>query len=102
MRSKIAVLLSALALGLLLCASLARAEGPAGKKEAASPAVVHSTDADNMRIQGELRYRANCGRCHAAPRKFPPHMMATVLRHMRVRATITDEDMRLVLYYMTQ
>ena len=29
-------------------------------------------------------------------------MMATVLRHMRVRATITDEDMRLVLYYMTQ
>ena len=29
-------------------------------------------------------------------------MMATILRHMRVRATITDEDMRLVLYYMTQ
>jgi len=29
-------------------------------------------------------------------------MMATVVRHMRVRATITDEDMRLVLFYMTQ
>jgi hypothetical protein len=29
-------------------------------------------------------------------------MMATVLRHMRVRATITDQDMRLVLFYMTQ
>jgi hypothetical protein len=29
-------------------------------------------------------------------------MMATIMRHMRVRATITDEDMRLVLYYMTQ
>jgi len=28
--------------------------------------------------------------------------MATIMRHMRVRATITDEDMRLVLYYMTQ
>ncbi len=52
--------------------------------------------------QGEQRYRANCGRCHAAPRKFPPRMMATVLRHMRVRATITDEDMRLVLFYMSQ
>jgi hypothetical protein len=29
-------------------------------------------------------------------------MMATIVRHMRVRATITDEDMRLVLFYMTQ
>jgi cytochrome c5 len=82
--------------------SLARAEGPSGKKDLSSPAVAQSSDADAMRLQGEQRYRANCGRCHAAPRKFPPRMMATVLRHMRVRATITDEDMRLVLIYMSQ
>jgi mono/diheme cytochrome c family protein len=55
-----------------------------------------------LRVQGEQRFRANCGRCHAAPQKFPPRMMATVLRHMRVRATITDQDMRLVLFYMSQ
>ena len=36
------------------------------------------------------------------PHKFPPRMMATIVRHMRVRATITDEDMRFVLFYMTQ
>jgi hypothetical protein len=29
-------------------------------------------------------------------------MMTTIVRHMRVRATITDEDMRLILYYMTR
>jgi hypothetical protein len=29
-------------------------------------------------------------------------MMGTILRHMRVRATITDEDRRLILFYMTQ
>lgn len=69
---------------------------------AASPAANKIQDADTMRIEGEKRFRANCGRCHAAPQKFPPRMMATILRHMRVRATITDEDMRLVLYYMTQ
>jgi mono/diheme cytochrome c family protein len=57
---------------------------------------------DAMRLEGEKRFRANCGRCHAAPQKFPPRMMATIVRHMRVRATITDEDMRLVLYYMTR
>jgi cytochrome c5 len=76
---------------------------PSGKKDAATvAAVVHSYDADAMRVQGEQRFRANCGRCHAAPQKFPPRMMATVLRHMRVRATITDQDMRLVLFYMSQ
>ena len=54
------------------------------------------------RIEGEKRYHANCGRCHMAPQKFPPRAMATIVRHMRVRATITDDDMRLILKYMTQ
>jgi mono/diheme cytochrome c family protein len=55
-----------------------------------------------MRLDGEKRFSANCGRCHQSPHKFPPRMMATIVRHMRVRATITDEDMRLILRYMTQ
>jgi hypothetical protein len=29
-------------------------------------------------------------------------MMATIVRHMRVRAVITDQDMRLILRYMTE
>jgi mono/diheme cytochrome c family protein len=56
----------------------------------------------SMRIEGEKRFRTNCGRCHMAPHKFPPRTMATVVRHMRVRAMITDEDMRLILRYLTQ
>jgi cytochrome c5 len=83
-----------------------RAGDDSAKKDASSNSanapLVRTTDADTMRVQGEQRFRANCGRCHAAPQKFPPRMMATVLRHMRVRALITDEDMRLVLFYMTQ
>jgi cytochrome c5 len=75
---------------------------PAARKDASGSAVVQASDTDSMRIEGEKRYHANCGRCHAAPQKFPPRMMATVLRHMRVRATITDEDRRLILFYMTQ
>jgi len=54
------------------------------------------------RIEGEKRFRTNCGRCHQAPHKFPPRTMATVIRHMRVRSMITDEDQRLILRYMTQ
>jgi cytochrome c5 len=55
-----------------------------------------------LRIEGEKRFSANCGRCHQSPHKLPPRMMATAIRHMRVRALITDEDMRLILLYMTQ
>jgi cytochrome c5 len=74
------------------------------KKNAATTAApaVHAADPDTMRLDGEQRFRANCGRCHAAPQKFAPRVMSTVVRHMRVRATITDQDMRLILFYMTQ
>jgi cytochrome c5 len=103
MAARIAISICAVVLASFGLALLARAEGPANPKKATTTsAVASSHDADTMRLMGEQRYRANCGRCHAAPRKFPPRMMATVLRHMRVRATITDEDMRLVLFYMTQ
>ena len=108
MKTRIGVLIRVLALSslVLICiytlASIAQAEGRSGKNDASGTAIAQTHDAETMRVQGEQRYRANCGRCHAAPRKFPPRMMATVLRHMRVRATITDEDMRLVLFYMSQ
>jgi hypothetical protein len=29
-------------------------------------------------------------------------MVMTIERHMRVRATLTDEDMRLIVRYLTQ
>jgi mono/diheme cytochrome c family protein len=103
-KAKTAVLLLAMVFGLLVVGLVPSAlgEGPSGRKDPGNAPVVPTHDTDSMRLQGEQRFRANCGRCHAAPRKFPPRMMATVLRHMRVRAAITDEDMRLVLFYMTQ
>jgi mono/diheme cytochrome c family protein len=69
---------------------------------AASPRPTPRSIEAAERIEGEKRFRTNCSRCHQAPHKFPPRVMATAIRHMRVRATITDEDMRLILRYMTQ
>ncbi len=78
-------------------------DAPSNRNDGSAAApVAHLTDGDSMRIAGEQRFRANCGRCHAAPQKFPPRIMGTILRHMRVRATITAEDQRLILFYMTQ
>lgn len=74
------------------------------KDEAAKPAVTSQTaqhDQD-MRIEGEKRFHSNCSRCHAAPPKFPARMMGTIVRHMRTRAMLTDDDMRYILRYMTQ
>jgi mono/diheme cytochrome c family protein len=66
------------------------------------PARDATTDERIARLEGEKRFRTNCGRCHQPPHKFPPRVMATAIRHMRVRAMITDEDMRLILRYMTE
>jgi cytochrome c5 len=87
---------------LVLLSALAIAADSPRNNNPTAPVGQSSAQADATRLEGEKRFRANCGRCHAAPQKFPPRMMATIVRHMRVRATITDEDMRLVLYYMTQ
>ena len=56
----------------------------------------------SVRIEGEKRFHENCSRCHMAPEKLPPRAAATIIRHMRVRATLTDEDMRLILAYIAQ
>ncbi len=61
-----------------------------------------SQDDARWRLEGEKRFATNCGRCHQAPHKYPPRVMATAIRHMRVRATITDDDMRYILRYITQ
>jgi hypothetical protein len=95
MRIKILLLIAAMAFG-----SLVYAASKPGDPN--MPVARDANVAENMRVEGEHRFRSNCSRCHAAPHKFPPRMMATIVRHMRVRATITDEDMRYILYYMTQ
>jgi cytochrome c5 len=76
----------------------AATNAPASATTAAAPAAQD----EDFHLEGERRFRSNCGRCHAAPFKFPPRMMATIVRHMRVRAAITDQDMRLILRYMTE
>jgi cytochrome c5 len=68
----------------------------------AATAASHTAQDDTMRLEGEKRFHSNCGRCHAAPPKFAPRVTATIIRHMRVRATLTAEEARLILHYMSQ
>ena len=91
--------------GLLTMSLLAgvAAAARAGKHNEAAPAPLQATRSnDDLRLEGEKRFRANCGRCHQSPHKFPPRMMFTIERHMRVRALTTEEDMRLIVRYLHQ
>jgi cytochrome c5 len=109
MRFVLAALLVAGAMSLAMASSAGNGGSKDDPKDtpaaAAAPAGQSDNQAaqkENMHLEGERRFRSNCARCHAAPPKFPPRMMATIVRHMRVRAAITDQDMRLILRYMTE
>lgn len=47
-------------------------------------------------------YKSNCTRCHVAPRRFSERKMATIMRHMRVRANLTEEEAKGILRFLTQ
>lgn len=89
---------------ILVALATAQADNKSSKSiPVASPSTTqNAAQAADIRVEGEKRFRTNCGRCHMPPHKFPPRMMGTIVRHMRVRALITDEDMRYILAYMTQ
>ena len=102
LHTKISLTLLLCVLALAFASSVFAGSPRTGRNSVAGVAVERIADPDRMRVAGEQRFRANCGRCHNAPEKFPPRMMSTILRHMRVRATITAEDQRLILFFMTQ
>jgi cytochrome c553 len=54
----------------------------------------------NEAKEGEMRFRANCGRCHHPPEDLSPRTARAVLRQMRVRAMLSTEDERLILKFL--
>jgi len=102
-RFAIPAVLAGMILFLALGAAAKSGNGKDSKDASRSTtSATHTAQDDAMRLEGEKRFHANCGRCHAAPPKLPPRMAATIVRHMRVRATITDEDMRFILHYLSE
>ena len=94
---------SCFALWMILLSITAFAGSSAKAPEPASPISAPAANEVKERwmVEGATRYRTNCGRCHQPPHKFLPREMATAVRHMRVRAMLTEDDMRYVIYYLT-
>jgi cytochrome c5 len=50
--------------------------------------------------EGERLFEVNCGRCHRPPDQISPKVAGSVLRHMRVRANLSQEDEQKILKYL--
>ena len=50
--------------------------------------------------EGERKFATHCGRCHNPPQSVSPKAVPAVLRHMRVRAMLTEEDEKAILEFM--
>jgi cytochrome c5 len=61
-----------------------------------TPAAKNSVHQD----EGQRIFEQNCARCHAAPVGFSPRISGTVVRHMRVRASLSRHDEQELLRFL--
>ena len=80
------------------------AAGASGKAASAKPPKTSEPAAKPVQdeVDPAQAYKANCLRCHAEPRKFSEREMVTVMRHMRVRANLTEAEEKAILRYLTK
>jgi cytochrome c5 len=72
-----------------------------GRSAKSADAQAHPRPTTNRQVsRGELVFKQNCARCHDAPQSFPPQLAGTILRHMRVRASLSAQDEKAVLEFM--
>jgi cytochrome c5 len=48
---------------------------------------------------GERVFQQHCSRCHTAPDGFSPRISGTVVRHMRVRASLSQHEEEELLHF---
>jgi cytochrome c5 len=73
--------------------STAAASSTGQQSRSATAHAAHPTD-------GERVFEQNCSRCHNAPQGFSPRISGTVVRHMRVRASLSKEDEQALLRFL--
>ena len=49
--------------------------------------------------EGQRVFEQNCARCHTAPQGFSSRISGTIVRHMRVRANLSQHDEQALLRF---
>ncbi len=68
---------------------------PAARKPAAS---AHASE--QHEDEGDRVFQQNCSRCHNAPEGFSSRISDTIVRHMRVRASLSKHDEEELLRFL--
>ncbi|WP_158749920.1 hypothetical protein [Acidobacterium sp. S8] len=85
----LAIILGALALPLPEAKSQKTEQVPPNPTDKHSPT---SNKPQPHEDEGQRLFEAHCSRCHTAPEGFSPNISGTVVRHMRVRASLSQHD----------
>jgi hypothetical protein len=76
---------------------------PQAKTQDATHAVKKQTPATQGAVhedEGQRVFDQNCSRCHTAPDGFSSRISGTVVRHMRVRASLSQHDEQELLRFL--
>ncbi len=88
------ILVLALASALAVAAQqVSKPEAAPAKKTAGHNQIVQPQD------EGERVFQQHCSRCHTAPEGFSSSISGTVVRHMRVRAGLSQHDEEALLHF---
>jgi cytochrome c5 len=87
------------ALVLVSVAAIAPAAQQSGAPEAKPSKNLARKQPSQPQDDGERVFKQNCSRCHAAPEGFPPSISGTIVRHMRVRAGLSQRDEKALLRF---
>lgn len=68
--------------------------GHTGKQQAAA------TQGTVHQDEGQRVFEQNCSRCHTTPNGFSSRISGTVLRHMRIRASLSQHDEQELLRFL--
>ena len=66
---------------------------PTNRKTAAT----HNSEPQD---EGDRIFQQNCSRCHWAPDGFSSRISGTIVRHMRVRASLSEHDEQELLRFL--
>jgi len=74
--------------------------GASHTKAATGEASNHANKAEDKTDAGAITFDKHCARCHNAPESFSPRISGTILRHMRVRASLSKQEEQDILRFL--
>jgi cytochrome c5 len=92
-------LMSSAAAGTALAAAQSQSPSNTPSQSSAKKTSNHS-QAPDPGDEGQAIFHQNCSRCHKAPEGFSPRISGTIVRHMRVRASLSEHDERAILHFL--